>query len=128
MADTEKITINLSAVDLGHIDLLVEQSFYSTRTDFIRTAIRNQIQAHSHEISETVARKAVVVGVLAFDKGDLEEYVYKNQRVDIRALGMLVLTKDVTPELARSAIGSIKVFGVFRAEKAVKEALADRML
>jgi len=128
MADTEKITINLSAVDLGHIDLLVEQSFYSTRTDFIRTAIRNQIQSHSHEISETVARKAIVVGVIGFDEGDLDEYLIKNQRVDIRVLGMLVLTKNVTPELARRAIGSIKVFGVFRADKAVKEALADRML
>ena len=128
MADTEKITINLSAVDLGHIDLLVEQSFYSTRTDFIRTAIRNQIQSHSHEISETVDRKAIVVGVLGFDKGNLEEYIDKNEQVDIRVLGMLVLTKDVSPELARLAIGSIKVFGVFRADKAVKDALADRML
>jgi metal-responsive CopG/Arc/MetJ family transcriptional regulator len=128
MADTEKITINLSAVDLGHIDLLVEQSFYSTRTDFIRTAIRNQIQTHNRVIEETVARKAIVVGVLIFDKGSLEKYLEENERVDIRVLGMLVLTKEVTPELASQAINSIKVFGVFRAEKAVKEVLTDRIL
>ena len=128
MADTEKITINLSVVDLGRIDLLVEQGFYSTRTDFIRTAIRKQLDTHTSTIEEAVARRAIVVGVLSYSTEGLTRYLIKNEQVDIRALGMLVISKGVTPELARSTIRSIKVFGVFHASKEVKEALADRIM
>ena len=127
MADTEKITINVSVVDLGRIDLLVEQGFYSSRTDLIRTALRNQIEVHSREISETVARKAIVVGVLAYGKRNLERYLNKNEQVDIHILGMFILGSDVTPELALATIRSIKVFGVFKADKLLKKQLADRI-
>ena len=123
MADTEKITINLSVVDLGRIDLLVEQGFYSTRTDFIRTAIRNQLDSHSQEIQETVARKAMVVGILSYDAGDLEEKRYRNEKLDIRAVGMLILEKDITPELALATISSISVLGVLKASDEVIDAL-----
>ena len=128
MADTEKITINLSVVDLGRIDLLVEQGFYSTRTDFIRTSIRNQLDTHTQTIEETVSRLAVVVGVLIFTAEGLTKRLEKNEQLDIRVLGMLSIAKDVTPELALATIKSIKVFGVFNASKEVKEALADRIL
>jgi Arc/MetJ-type ribon-helix-helix transcriptional regulator len=127
MADTEKITINISVVDLGRIDLLVEQGFYSTRTDFIRTATRNLLATHSQEIQETVTRRTIVVGVLIFEEKDLRKYHQRNEMVDIRAMGLLVLANDVTPQLARETIASINVYGVFRASKEVKEALADRM-
>ena len=126
MADTEKITINMSVVDLGRTDLLVEQGFYSNRTDFIRTAIRNQLNAHAKDIMDTVNRRAFVVGVLVYDNEDLEEFIYKNQRLDIRVVGMLVLHPDVKPEVADQAIGSLNVFGVFRASKAVKQVLENR--
>lgn len=128
MADTEKITINLSVVDLGRIDLLVEQGFYSTRTDFIRTAIRNQLDTHTSTIEETISRISAVVGVVGFTAEGLKKRLEKNEMLDIRALGMCVITKDVTPELALATIKSIKVFGVFNASKEVKEALADRIL
>ncbi len=127
MADTEKITINISVVDLGRIDLLVEQGFYSTRTDFIRTATRNQLGTHRQEIQETVSRRTIVVGVLIFEAKDLRKYRQRNEMVDIRALGLLVLGNDVTPQLARETIASINVYGVFRASQEVKEALTDRM-
>lgn len=127
MADTEKITINISVVDLGRIDLLVEQGFYSTRTDFIRTATRNLLGTHSQEIQETVSRRTIVVGVLIFEAKDLRKHRQRNEMVDIRALGLLVLANDVTPQLARETIASINVYGVLRASKEVKEALADRM-
>jgi Arc/MetJ-type ribon-helix-helix transcriptional regulator len=128
MADTEKITINISVVDLGRIDLLVEQGFYSTRTDFIRTAIRNHLNTHSSTIEEAVTRRAIVVGVLDFAQKDLNRYLKNKEQVDIRVVGMLYIEKDVTPELARATIKSIKVLGVFRASDEVKEALADRIL
>ena len=128
MADTEKITINLSVVDLGRIDLLVEQGFYSTRTDFIRTSIRNQLDTHTNTIEEAVSRLAVVVGVLIFTAEGLTKRLEKNEQLDIRVLGMLSIAKDVTPELALATIKSIKVFGVFNADKEIKEALADRIL
>jgi len=127
VADTEKITINISVVDLGRIDLLVEQGFYSTRTDFIRTATRNLLGTYSQEIQETVSRRTIVVGVLMFEAKDLRKYRQRNEMVDIKALGLLVFSNDVTPQLARETIASINVYGVFRASKEVKEALADRM-
>ena len=108
---------------LGRIDLLVEQGFYSTRTDFIRTAIRNQLDSHSQEIQETVARKAMVVGILSYDAGDLEEKRYRNEKLDIRAVGMLILEKDITPELALATISSISVLGVLKAPDEVIDAL-----
>lgn len=128
MADTEKITINISIVDLGRIDLLVEQGFYSTRTDFIRTAIRNHLGTHAQTIEDTVTRKAIVVGVIDYTTEDLMRYVNRNEQVDIRVVGLLVIDEDVTPELASAAIKSIKSLGVFRASDEVKKALADRIL
>lgn len=128
MADTEKITINISVVDLGRIDLLVEQGFYSTRTDFIRTAIRNHLSTHGNMIDEVVTRRALVVGVMGYTPEDLNRHLKNNEQVDIRVVGMLVIEKDVTPELAAATIRSIKVLGVFQASDAVKEALADRIL
>ncbi len=128
MVDTEKITINISVVDLGRIDLLVEQGFYSTRTDFIRTAIRNHLSTHGNMIDEVVTRRALVVGVMGYTPEDLNRHLKNNEQVDIRVVGMLVIEKDVTPELAAATIRSIKVLGVFRASDAVKEALADRIL
>jgi Arc/MetJ-type ribon-helix-helix transcriptional regulator len=128
MADTEKITINISVVDLGRIDLLVEQGFYSTRTDFIRTAIRNHLSTHAQTIEETVTRRSIVVGVVDYTQEGLNRYVNRNEQVDIRVVGLLSIARDVTPELAVAAIKSIKILGVFRASEEVKKALADRML
>jgi Arc/MetJ-type ribon-helix-helix transcriptional regulator len=128
MADTEKITINISVVDLGRIDLLVEQGFYSTRTDFIRTAIRNHLGTHAQTIEETVTRRSIVVGVVDYTQEGLNRYVNRNEQVDIRVVGLLSIARDVTPELAVAAIKSIKILGVFRASEEVKKALADRIL
>lgn len=128
MADTEKITINISVVDLGRIDLLVEQGFYSTRTDFIRTAIRNHLSTHAQTIEETVTRRSIVVGVVDYTQEGLNRYVNRNEQVDIRVVGLLSIARDVTPELAVAAIKSIKILGVFQASEEVKEALADRIL
>lgn len=128
MADTEKITINISVVDLGRIDLMVEQGFYSTRTDFIRTAIRDHLSTQADTIDEFIIRRSFVKGVLYYNHKDFERYLEKDEQVDIRVVGMLFLSNDITPELAKATIRSIKVLGVFRASEEVKEALADRML
>jgi len=127
MADTEKITINLSVVDLGHVDLLVEQGLYSSRSDLIRTAIRNQLNTHGEVVQQAVVRKALALGVLVYDHRDLEAKLDKGEMLDIRIVGMVVLSKSITPELARQAIRSIQVYGVLRASPEVKDALADRM-
>jgi Arc/MetJ-type ribon-helix-helix transcriptional regulator len=126
MADTEKITINLSVVDLGHVDLLVEQGLYSSRSDLIRTAIRNQLNTHGEVVQQAVVRKALALGVLVYDHRDLEAKLAKGEMLDIRIVGMVVLSKSITPELARQAIRSIHVYGVLRASPEVKDALADR--
>jgi Arc/MetJ-type ribon-helix-helix transcriptional regulator len=127
MADTEKITINLGVVDLGKIDLLVEQGFYTNRTDFIRNAIRTSLDKHEPTVQETIARKSSVLGVLVYDAGDLERRREKGEKMDIHIIGMLVLANNVTPELARATINSIKVLGIFNAPEDVKEAIADRI-
>ena len=124
--DAEKITINLGYVDLGHVDLLVQDGFYSNRTDFIRTAIRNQIERHSDATRQSVTRKRLDLGLRHYCRADLEAALAAGQRLDIRVLGLASIADDVTPELARAAIGSISVLGALQANAAVKAALADR--
>ncbi|MBP2295475.1 CopG family transcriptional regulator [Azospirillum rugosum] len=127
VADSEKITINLGYVDLGHIDLLVQEGFYSNRTDFIRTAIRNQIDRHGDAVRQAVTRKSVDLGLRHYSRADLEAVQAAGERLDIRVLGLASIAQDVTPDLARATIVSITVLGALHASAAVKAALADRM-
>jgi Arc/MetJ-type ribon-helix-helix transcriptional regulator len=125
--DTEKITINLGYVDLGHIDLLVQEGFYSTRTDFIRTAIRNQIERHADAVRKAVIRNSVDLGLRHFSRADLEAVRDAGEMLDIRILGLASIAEDVTPELARDAIASLTILGALHATAAVKNALSDRI-
>jgi len=127
MSESEKITINLSAVDLGKIDLLVQESLYSNRTDFIRTAIRNLLDKHNMEIQQAVTRHSYAVGVLSYDRSDLERRKEKGEKMNITILGLLHLHDDISAELAAEVIESVKVQGIFIASEAVKKAIADRM-
>lgn len=126
MADTEKITINMSVVDLGKVDLLVDEGFYSNRTDFIRSAIRRQLDQHSQELTSTVTRKNMVMGVLVYTRQGLEKRLAKNERLSVFVVGMLVIEDNVPAELADAVFESIGVYGVFKANKDVKQTLADR--
>lgn len=123
MADTEKITINMSVVDLGRVDLLVEEGFYSNRSDFIRTAIRNQLAKHATEVAASVTRRSTSLGVIYFSRKDLEKARAAGQMIEIRAVGMAVIANDVSPELAKATIASVEVFGTLKASDAVKRAL-----
>jgi Arc/MetJ-type ribon-helix-helix transcriptional regulator len=125
--DTEKVTINLGLVDLAQMDLLVEEGFYTNRTDFVRMAIRNQLQLHADAIRQTVTRKRFVMGMQRYSRAELEKTVASNEQLDIHVLGLATIDDDVTPELARAAIASIHVLGAFIASNAVKAALADRI-
>jgi Arc/MetJ-type ribon-helix-helix transcriptional regulator len=125
--DTEKVTINLGYVDLGHIDLLVEEGFYTNRTDFIRTAIRNQLDRHADIVKQSTARKSLDLGLRHFSREDLEAARTAGHILDIRVLGLATIALDVSPELARATIGSLVVLGALHASPAVKAALADRM-
>jgi Arc/MetJ-type ribon-helix-helix transcriptional regulator len=124
--DNEKITINLGHVDLGHIDLLVQEGFYSNRTDLIRTAIRNQLERHTDAVKQTLARRKVELGLRHFSREDLEAVRATGQMLHIRVLGMVSIANDVTPELARATIGSIEVLGALHASSVIKAALTDR--
>jgi Arc/MetJ-type ribon-helix-helix transcriptional regulator len=123
---TEKITINLGFVDLGQIDLLVQEGFYTNRTDFIRAAIRAQLEARMPAVDQTLARRTLVLGTQHFARRDLEELRDAGQVVHIRALGLASIADDVPPDLARATIASVEVLGAFRASPAVKAALASR--
>jgi Arc/MetJ-type ribon-helix-helix transcriptional regulator len=125
-ADSEKITINLGFVDLGQIDLLVEDGFYSNRTDFIRTAIRNQLSTHGEVLKKSVERREMVLGLQRYSRRDLEKVLASGEQLQIQVLGLATIDDDVTPQLARQAISSIAVLGALRASPAVKAALADR--
>ncbi|NJD58365.1 MAG: CopG family transcriptional regulator [Anaerolineales bacterium] len=127
MPDTEKITINMAAVDLGKIDLLVQEGLYSNRTDFIRTAIRGQLEKHSLEIQQSVTRHSYVVGVLSYNRADLERFKQKNERLKIAVVGLLHFQGDITPELAAEVVENIQVRGVFLASDVVKAAIEGRM-
>ncbi len=124
---TEKITINLGLVDLGQIDLLVQEGFYSNRTDFIRTAIRNQLTVHAEVVKRTVARRTLVLGVQYYTRHDLEAVRTAGEMLQINVLGLASIADDVSPELALATIDSIVVLGAFRASSAVKAALAGRI-
>jgi Arc/MetJ-type ribon-helix-helix transcriptional regulator len=126
-SDSEKITINLGFVDLGHVDLLVQEGLYSNRTDFIRTAIRNQIERHADVVRGAITRKSVDLGLRHFSREDLQAARDAGQTLDIRVLGLASIAQDVTPELARATISSISVLGALHASAAVKAALADRL-
>ncbi len=127
MADMEKLTTNLGAVDLGQIELLVEQGFYANRSEFIRVAIHDQLAKHADVVRETAVRHAAVVGALAYGRKALERSRDANERLSLRVVGLLSIADDVTPQLARATIESVKVHGIFKASDAVKKALADRM-
>jgi Arc/MetJ-type ribon-helix-helix transcriptional regulator len=124
--DSEKITINLGYVDLGHIDLMVEEGFYSNRTDFIRTAIRNQLERHADVVKQSTARKSLDLGLRYYGRDDLEAVRRAGEMLHIHVLGLARIAPDVTPELARATIASVAVLGALHASPAVKAALADR--
>jgi Arc/MetJ-type ribon-helix-helix transcriptional regulator len=125
--DSEKITINLGFVDLGHIDLLVRDGFYANRTDFIRTAIRNQLERHADAVRQSVARKTLALGLSHYSRLDLEAARQRGEMLDINVLGLATIAQDVTPELARAVIGSVTVLGALHASAEVRAALADRI-
>jgi Arc/MetJ-type ribon-helix-helix transcriptional regulator len=125
--DSEKITINLGPIDLGQIDLLVSEGFYANRTDFIRTAIRNQLNQHADVVKQTVARRSLVLGMHHYSRADLEAARNAGQRLQIQVLGMASIASDVPVELALATIESIFVLGALHASSAVKAALADRI-
>ena len=127
LPDTEKITINVGAVDLGQIDLLVQEGFYSNRTDLIRTAIRNQLATHAEVLRQTVARRTLVLGLQDYSRRDLEAVRKSGTKLRIQALGLVRIADDVSPALARDTIESIAVLGALHASAAVKAALNDRL-
>ncbi|MEI9901945.1 MAG: CopG family transcriptional regulator [Hyphomicrobium sp.] len=127
-ADSEKITINLGYVDLGQIDLLVSEGFYSNRTDLIRTAVRNLLDRHADAVKRTVTRNALDLGLRHIARADLEAARSAGEVLHIRVLGLLTIANDVTPQLARKTIGSVTVLGALHASAEVKAALADRLV
>jgi Arc/MetJ-type ribon-helix-helix transcriptional regulator len=125
--DSEKVTVNVGLVDLAQVDLLVNEGFYSNRTDLVRTAIRNQLLAHADALRQIVVRKRYVLGQHRYTRRELEELLASGQRLEIHVLGLAVIEDDVTAELAGAAIASVQVLGAFIASPAVRQALADRI-
>lgn len=126
--ETEKMTVNVGVVDLGHVDLLVQEGFYSNRSDLIRTALRNQLALHADTVKQTLARRTLTVGLQHYSRADLERVVAAGQRLQVQVVGLARIADDVPPELARSAIESVTILGAFQASPAVRRALADRIL
>jgi Arc/MetJ-type ribon-helix-helix transcriptional regulator len=125
--ETEKMTVNVGVVDLGHVDLLVQEGFYSNRSDLVRTALRNQLALHADTVRQTVARRTLTVGLQHVSRADLEAVLAAGQRLQIQVVGLARIADDVTPELASAAIESVTVLGAFQASTEVRRALADRM-
>ncbi len=125
--DSEKITINLGYVDLGHIDLLVREGFYSNRTDFIRTAIRNQLDRHGDAVKQSIARHRLDLGLRHYSRQDLETLRAAGETLHIQVLGLAIIAPDVSPDLARQTISAVEVLGALQASPEVKAALKDRI-
>jgi len=127
MSDTEKITVNIGIVDLGRVDLLVQEGFYASRADFVRTAIRNQLERQKTAVDSITTRKSMVIGTLSLNRHELDQKRDDNEMVNVKVIGMFILTDDVTPQLALDTIQSVTVRGVFKAPEDVKQALKDRL-
>ncbi|RXF69227.1 CopG family transcriptional regulator [Hansschlegelia zhihuaiae] len=125
--ETEKITVNLGYVDLGRMDLLVREGFYSNRADFIRTAIRNQIGAHDGVVAQSIARQTLELGLRVYSRADLEAAKAAGEMLHLKVVGLARIESDVTPDLALATIGSITILGALQASAEVKVALADRI-
>ncbi len=126
MSDTEKITVNIGIVDLGRIDLLVQEGFYASRADFVRTAIRNHLESQKTAVDSITTRKDMVIGTMSYNRRELEQKLEDNEMINIKVIGLFILTDDITPQLALDTIQSVTVRGVFKAPEDVKEALKDR--
>ena len=127
LPDSDKVTVNVGLVDLAQMDLLVNEGFYSNRTDFVRSAIRQQLQVHADALRQIIVLKRYVLGQTRYSRRELEEVVAAGRRLEIHVLGLAVIEDEVTPELAASAIESVQVLGAFLASPAVKQALAGRI-
>lgn len=125
VAESEKITINMNVVDLGKVDLLVDQGFYSNRTDFIRTAIRSQLETHSDEVKDIVIRKSYVVGAVRYGRKELEKLRDSRTKIDVKVVGLLVFADDVDAELVNQTLASVQVSGVLKANSEVKMAIQE---
>jgi len=125
--ETEKMTVNVGVVDLGQVDLLVQEGFYSNRSDLVRTALRNQLALHADAVKQTVARRTLSVGLLHYGRADLERAVAAGQRLQVQVVGLARIADDVTPELALAAIESVTVLGALQASPAVRRALSGRI-
>ena len=126
-ADTEKITINLGHVDLGRIDLLVQEGFYSNRTDFIRSAIRTALAGHGDAVARTIERHTFDLGLRDIGRGELEAARDAGEVLHVKVVGLVRIASDVPAALATAAIGSITVLGTLQAPAEVKAALKDRI-
>ena len=127
MSDTEKITVNIGIVDLGRVDLLVQEGFYASRADFVRTAIRNQLERQKTAVDSITTRKSMVIGTLSLNRHELDQKRDENEMINVKVIGMFILTDDVTPQLALDTIQSVTVRGVFKSPEDVKQALKDRL-
>lgn len=125
--ETEKMTINVGVVDLGQVDLLVQEGFYSNRSDLMRTALRNQLVVHADVVKQTVTRRMLTIGLQHYSRADLERALAAGHRLEIQVVGLARIADDVTPELALAAIESVTVLGAFQASTAVRRALANRI-
>lgn len=133
---SEKVSINFTPMELGQIDALVEQGHYADRSDLIRTAVRTELNEHNTDLefilNQSLTEELLLadtdgvitmMGVMALDKAQLEAYCKKDIRLIIKVIGLLVIEKDVPPELAEKAIEKVKVWGKIRASDEVKQAL-----
>ena len=125
--ETEKMTVNVGVVDLGHVDLLVQEGFYSNRSDLMRTALRNQLALHADSVRQAVVRRTLMVGLQHYSRADLERVVAAGQRLQVQVVGLARIADDVPAELAREAIESVTVMGAFQASPAVRRALSGRI-
>lgn len=125
--EAEKITINVGFVDLGQIDLLVEDGFFANRTDFIRTAIRNQLGRHDEVVKKSITRRRLELGLVRYEREELERVAAAGEMLELDVLGLASIADDVSPDLARRTIASLKILGAFHAPAPVKAALRDRM-
>ena len=104
--ESEKLTINLGAVDLGSIDLLVAEGFFSNRSDLIRTAVRNLLAAHRDIVNGALVRQERTLGLRRVTRAELEALRQAGERIRIGVVGLVVIEPDVPADLIRGIVGT----------------------
>lgn len=126
---SEKVSVNINEEALSKIDLLVEDGFYSNRSDFINRAVDTLLDRENRTVDklleihskEKINSRQWFVGVQTMGSQYLEKVKEQGVRLRIKGCGVLYFEKDAAQELVFETVEYISPRIRVIAEEAVRE-------